>query len=384
MRVLVAHNAYQQRGGEDSVVDDEVALLRSHGAEVELLRASNDEINGMGRVEVLGRTFWSQPAAAEMRRLCESFRPDVVHVHNSFPLLSPAIHWAAQQSGVPVVQTLHNFRLVCPQAMLLRNGQVCEDCVGRVPWRGAARACYRDSVAQSTVLAGMLMFHRAIGTWQRCVNRFIVLNEAYRKRFVAAGFPAERFVIKQNFVDLPAPDASDRSGVLAVGRLSEEKGWLTIAQASAISQVPIDVVGRGPLEGELQSYPGLRLNGALPAREVYARMRAATVQVVASVCLEGGPRTLIEGLACGLPAICSAMEPMMEIIQDGVTGLAFPPGDATALAERLTWAQEHPRELLAMGRAARQVYETRYTADRNLAQLLETYQAAIDEGPLSD
>ncbi len=384
MKILVAHNAYQQRGGEDSVVDDEVALLRARGAEVELFHASNDDIGGMGRLELLGRTLWSQPAAAEMRRLCERFCPDVVHVHNSFPLLSPSIHWAAQEAGVPVVQTLHNFRLVCPQAMLLREGRVCEDCVGRVPWRGAARGCYRGSVAQSSVLAGMLTLHRAKGTWQRRVNRFIVLNEAYRSRFVAAGFPAERFVVKQNFVDLPEPQDTSRAGLLAVGRLSEEKGWPTIAQASALSGVPIDVVGRGPLEEVLRASAGLTLHGALPLQEVYARMCSASAQVVASVWLEGGPRTLIEGMACGLPAICSAMEPMMEIVQDGVTGLAFPPGDAQALAQRLTWAQEHPEAMLTMGRAARQVYEARYTADRNHAQLMSIYQSAIEEGPRRD
>src|SRR5262249_35530143 len=156
-------------------VAEEAALLRANGHEVELLAAHNDEIAGLGRVELLRRTLWSRPAADEMRARCAAFRPDVVHVHNSFPLLSPAIHWAAAEAGVPVVQTLHNFRLLCPQAMLLREGRVCEDCVGRLPWRGALRGCYRGSLAQSTVLAGMLTLHRGLGTWQRCVNRFIAL-----------------------------------------------------------------------------------------------------------------------------------------------------------------------------------------------------------------
>lgn len=384
MRVLIAHNAYQQRGGEDSVVADEAALLRAHGHEVELLSAHNDDIAGLGRVELLRRTLWSRPAAGEMRARCAAFRPDVVHVHNSFPLLSPAIHWAAAEAGVPVVQTLHNFRLLCPQAMLLREGRVCEDCVGRLPWRGAVHGCYRGSVAQSAVLAGMLTLHRGLGTWQRRVNRFIALNDFCRAKFIEGGLPAERIAVKPNFVDLPAPAEGPREGLLFVGRLSPEKGLDVLAAAAREARLPVTVVGSGPMQQALAAEPMLDLQGALPMEQVLARMRSAAALVMPSVWYENFPRTLVEAWACGLPVIASRLGAMAELIEDGVTGLLFEAGNAVALAQKLQWAREHPEALAAMGRRAREHYAICYTAERNLQQLMKIYEEAIAEGPRHD
>lgn len=384
MRVLVAHNAYQQRGGEDSVVDDEVALLRAHGAEVELLQVHNDDIAGMGRMALLGRTLWSRPAAQQMTERCRAFRPDVVHVHNSFPLMSPAIHWAAQAAGVPVVQTLHNFRLLCPQAMLLREGKVCEDCVGHLPWRGAVRGCYRGSVAQSSVLAGSLVLHRGLGTWHRRVNRFVALTEFARRKFVEGGLPADRLRVKPNFADLPAAQGTRRRGLLFVGRLSAEKGIETLLAAADGLPERVRVIGDGPLAQRVGAAASLQSDGAQPLAEVAAAMRAAAALVLPSICYENFPRTLVEAFASGLPVIASRLGAMAELVQDGVTGLLFEPGNAVALHERLQWALEHPIALAAMGDRARAVYESNYTALRNHAQLMTIYQEAIDEGPRHD
>ncbi|RTL36470.1 MAG: glycosyltransferase [Burkholderiales bacterium] len=384
MRVLVAHNAYQQRGGEDSVVDDEIALLRSRGVEVLPMQLHNDDIAGMGRIELVGRTIWSRPAAQQLREHCRAFRPDVVHVHNSFPLMSPAIHWAAQEAGVPVVQTLHNFRLLCPQAMLLREKRVCEDCVGHVPWRGAVRGCYRGSVVQSTVLVGMLMTHRALGTWHRRVNRFIALTDFARRKFVEGGLPSERILVKPNFADLPAASEVPRRGLLFVGRLSHEKGIEALAAASAGLAEPVRVIGDGPLRDVVNHAPGLRSEGAQPLEAVAASMRSAAALVLPSICYENFPRTLVEAYASGLPVIASRLGAMAELVQDGLTGLLFEPGDSVALHKCMRWAQEHPQDLAAMGQRARAVHEARYTADCNYAQLMTIYQEAIDEGPRRD
>lgn len=384
MRVLIAHNAYQQRGGEDSVVADEAALLRSRGHEVELLSAHNDDIEGLGRLELLRRTLWSQPAAQEMRARCLAFRPDVVHVHNSFPLLSPAIHWAAAEAGVPVVQTLHNFRLLCPQAMLLREGRVCEDCVGHLPWRGAVHGCYRGSVVQSTVLVGMLALHRGLDTWRRRVNRFIALNEFCRAKFIEGGLPAERVVVKPNFVDMLDASDGERSGLLFIGRLSPEKGLDVLASAAAQAGVSVDVLGSGPMLDGLQQATALRLRGAQPMPEVLRAMRSASALVLPSIWYENFPRTLVEAFASGLPVIASRLGAMAELIDDGETGLLFEPSNAAALAERLRWAAAHPQQMVDMGRRARAVYEARYTAARNHEQLMKIYDDAIAEGPRHD
>jgi glycosyltransferase involved in cell wall biosynthesis len=239
MRILLAHNAYQHSGGEDRVVESEIALLRAHGHEVAEYRRHNDEITEMSRPMLAANTLWSRHSGNEVERLIKVFRPDVLHAHNTFPLISPALYWAAERAGVPVVQTLHNFRLMCLNAMFLREGKVCEDCSGRSPWRGAVRKCYRASATQSAVLAGMLVLHRGLGTYRNKVARYIALNDFCRNKFIEGGLPAERIAVKPNFVDwgeLSSPPVFGqeraRQGVLFVGRLSARghkhtcwKGW---------------------------------------------------------------------------------------------------------------------------------------------------------------
>ena len=199
--VLVVHNAYQQRGGEDAVVEAEIDLLRQNGHPVQVYRRSNDEISQMPAASAAIQTLWSRRTTHDIRNLIHQHRSAVVHVHNSFPLVSPSVYWAAAALNVPVVQTLHNYRLVCPQALLLRDGKPCEDCVGKVPWRAVQHACYRGSQAQSAVVAAMLQTHRWLGTWQHKITRYIALNEFCRDQFIAGGLPRERIRIKPNLAD---------------------------------------------------------------------------------------------------------------------------------------------------------------------------------------
>ena len=374
-RILVAHNRYQQRGGEDAVVEDEIALLRSHGHEVLEYGRSNFDLDRMGRLSALAQTVWSTRTEADLKTLLASFRPDVVHVHNTFPLISPSLYWAAHAAAIPVVQTLHNFRLLCPQAMLLREGRVCEDCVGKSPWRGVVHACYRDSVAQSAAVATMLVAHRALGTWDRKVSRYIALNEFCRRKFIEGGLPAERISVKPNFVDLPASEATTRSGFLFVGRLSPEKGIDTLIEASKLApDLRIAVAGAGPASPLVQGAPHLDMLGPQPAAEVYRRMRQASVLLLPSIWYENFPRTIVEAFACGLPVIASRLGAMAEIVEDGRTGLLFEPGNAADLAAKMRWSAGHPDEMLSMGRRARAAYEAGFTAKINYERLLEIYR----------
>lgn len=377
-RVLVVHNAYQHCGGEDSVVEAEMALLRARGHAVELFSVHNDSINGMGRVALAGRTLWSRTATAELDELITRFSPDVIHVHNTFPLLSPAIYWAASARHVPVVQTLHNFRLLCPQAMFLREGRVCEDCLGNLPWRGVARGCYRGSRAQTAVLAGMVSAHRALGTWQNKVTRYIALNAFCRDKFIAGGLPAERVVIKPNFVDFKPPAALVREGFLFVGRLSAEKGIQVLVDAAAhVSGARVAVAGTGPEAQVLKGASGIDALGALDGEAVRVRMSGAVALVVPSVWYETFGLVIVEAFAAGAPVIASRLGVMPNLVEDGVTGLLFEPGNAADLAEKMRWALAHPEAMAAMGATARARYEALYTADRNYAQLTEIYREAI-------
>lgn len=376
-RILIVHNGYQFKGGEDTVVEAESELLRAHGHEVALFTRHNDAIQQMGKLSLLGNTFWASSVAQAFAAMLEQFRPDVVHVHNTFPLISPAIYWVAASRHIPVVQTLHNFRLFCPQAMFLRDGKVCEDCLGHFPWRGAVRGCYRGSVVQSSVLAGMVSAHRLLGTWQNKVTRYIALNQFCRDKFIEGGLPADRMVIKANFVDFPKPVEGERDGLLFVGRLSAEKGVDVLAAAlKQVDGLSCRVAGTGPDERLLQSAPVERL-GALSTDAVRKEMGRALALVLPSVWYENFPRTLVEAFGCGLPVIASRIGALAELVEDGVTGLLFRPGDPADLADKLQWAEANPEKMRQMGMAARAKYDACYTADKNYKQLLSIYQDAM-------
>jgi len=379
VKVVVAHNAYQQRGGEDAVAEAEIALLREHGHTVLSYTRHNDELAapGVSRLRVAADTLWSRRTRAEMAQLLQRERPDVLHVHNTFPLISPSLYWAADACAVPVVQTLHNFRLLCPQAMLLRDGRVCEDCVGRAPWPAVVHGCYRGSRAQSALLAGMLQLHRKLGTWAHKVTRYIALNEFCRSKFIEGGLPAGRIVVKPNFVDLPPPAPGERHGLLFVGRLSQEKGVAVLATAaSALPADTLRVAGSGPDAAAL-ALPQVRLLGALNGADVAREMAGAVALVLPSLWYENFPRTLVEAFACGLPVLTSRLGALAELVQDGVTGLHVTPGDAVDLAAKMRWALDNPERMAAMGRAARVRYEAAYAAEANLVQLLAIYDDAI-------
>ena len=379
LRVLVVHNTYQQPGGEDRVVEAEVSLLRTRGHAVELYMRNNDELRGMGMLAAAKDTVWSSRTGVDVARLVDEFRPNVVHAHNTFALISPSLYIAVARAGVPVVQTLHNFRLLCLQAMFLRDGRVCEDCLGRFPWRGVLHRCYRGSAPQSGVLAAMIGLHRALGTYRRMVSRYIALSEFSRAKFIAGGLQGERITVKPNFTEAPAPDNQRlRAGALFVGRLSPEKGTRVLARAASGRQsASIDVIGAGPERSSLEATPGLRLLGWQNREAVYARMRGASYLIMPSICYENFPLTVVEAFANGLPVIASRLGAMAELIRDGTTGLLFEAGNADHLAERIAWAEAHPGDLARMGRAARDEYESRYTPERNYEVLMDIYRSAI-------
>lgn len=381
-RVLVVHNAYLHRGGEDTVVEAEAALLQSRGHAVAVWRRSNDEVAGRSALSLAGDTVWSLRTGEELAAQVASFRPDVIHAHNTFPLISPSLYWAAARAGVPVVQTLHNFRLLCLNALFLREGRVCEDCLGQLPWRGVARGCYRGSLPASGVLAGMLSVHRALGTFRNKVTRYIALNEFGRRKFIEGGLPAERIAVKPNFVgeaDMPggASAAAARSGLLFVGRLSAEKGIATLVEAMrALPAAHLSVAGEGPEAGLCLGEPNVTCHGRLPVRAVRQEMRRAQALVVPSIWYETFGMVAIEAFACGTPVVASRIGALAALVREGETGLLFEPGNPRDLAEKLAWALAHPDEMAAMGRRARMQYETEFTPEVNYRRLIEIYGEA--------
>jgi glycosyltransferase involved in cell wall biosynthesis len=380
VRIVAAHNYYLQPGGEDEVFLSEAHLLENRGHTVFRHSVGNHRVLEMSRAAVAAAALWSRRAGRGIGSLIERERPAVVHFHNTFPLLSPSCYEAAKKRNARVVQTLHNYRLLCPNARLERGGRPCESCLGRaLAWPGILHGCYRGSRAATAALATATALHRAAGTWANAVDVYIALTGFARARFVAGGLPPGKIAVKPNFV-WPDPGAGPGTGgyALFAGRLSAEKGLETAGGAwnRLGPGVPLKIAGQGPLEAVLGGIAGVELLGRRPRPEVLGLMRQAAFLIFPSLWYEGLPMTILEAFACGLPVIASRLGAMAEVIEDGRTGLLFNPGDAGDLAAKVEWAGEHPVALARMRREARAEFEAKYTAARNYEMLMEIYGRA--------
>jgi len=388
VNILLVHNTYQQPGGEDVVFTQERRMLESRGHRVSTYERSNWEANeyiGLRQISLARRTVWASDTRREFLRLLRAQRPDVVHVHNTFPMISPSIYSACFEVKVPVVQTLHNYRLLCPAATLFRDGKICEECITSSLWRGIQHRCYRKSRTATAVSALMLAFHRARGTWKREISCYVALTNFSKSKFVEGGLPADRIFVKPNFVD-PDPYARGGDGdyALFVGRLSPEKRVSTVLQAwkRLRISIPIVVIGGGPDQAELEaqavkdSLTNVRFLGQVTRDRTLAAINNARFLVFSSEWYENFPVTIAEAFACQTPVIASRLGAMAEIVGDGYSGLHFTPGDPEDLARKVEWAWTHPDETRAMGQNARQEYKSKYTAVKNYPKLMEIYERA--------
>ena len=388
-KVLIVHNYYQQPGGEDEVFRNEGELLRSKGHSVTEYIRRNDEIRDYGlshKVMLSARTVWSQESVKDLRKIIIEKKPDIAHFHNIFPLISPSAYYACREAGVPVIQTLHNPRLICPAATLYRKGRACKDCLGeKLLWSGVLHACYRQSRLDTSVVSTMLLVHRAIKTWQNQVDVYIASTEFYKRMFTEGGLPSAKILVKPHFVplDASANDNGSQNYALFIGRLAPEKGIRTMLGAwNQLKGVPLKIRGDGPLEDYVQqtvSRDGneIQLLPRMSRSDLSGLIRSARFLVWPS---EGYYETFglvaVEAFACGVPVIASRIGVMAEIVEDGRTGLHFTPGDSGDLAAKLRWAWTHRAEMQEMGCNARIEYEAKYTAERNYEILMKIYDHA--------
>ena len=386
MRILVVHNYYQQAGGEDRVFLEETDLLEANGHEVVRYELHNERVTTMNPAMLAKDTLWSATAYKDLEAIIRRERPHVAHFHNTFPLVSPAGYYAAKAAGVPVVQTLHNYRLLCPVALFFRDGRVCEDCLGKaVPWPGVVHGCYRGSRAASGVVATMLTVHRALRTWTEMVDVYVALTGFARDKFVEGGLPGARIAVKPNFV---APDPGPGQGgggyALFVGRLAPEKGTGTMlaAWARLRSGIPLKIVGDGPLKDRVAkaaaTRPDVEWLGHRPVAEVHRLMREADLLVFPSEWYETFGRVAAEAFATGTPVVAADIGAVAEVVEHGRTGLLFRPGDPEDLAAQVDGLLSQPERLRRMRREARAEFEAKYTAERNYLALMEVYGAALE------
>jgi len=389
MKIVIVHNTYQQPGGEDVAVAAESSLLERRGHTVIRYSRSNEEMAVMSaprRLLMVKDMIHSEKSKREMLDLLRDERPDLVHVHNTFMMVSPSVFEACREAGIPVVQTLHNYRLLCPGWSLCREGKVCEECIESGLWRGVWHGCYRDSRLMTAAVALMLQVHRMRGTWSHDVGGYVALTNFARDKFIEGGLPAARIGVKPNFLESdPGKRSSSGGFALFVGRLSAEKGAEVLLEAwqKLKGTIPLVIMGDGPLRETLESEAAARnlsnitFAGWRSRGEILSAMKSASLLITPSLWYEGFPMTVVEAFACGIPVICSRLGGLPEIVEDGSTGLHFNPGDAEDLAGKLDLLWTQPSQLAAMGRAAREEYKRNYTAERNYELMMQIYERTM-------
>ncbi|AFY34483.1 glycosyltransferase family 4 protein [Calothrix sp. PCC 7507] len=382
MRILSIHNNYQIRGGEDESCEAEESLLREMGHEVDVYKEHNDRIATISQVSIALRTVWSTESYNIVKHKLRRSHCHLVHIQNFFPLISPSVYYAAKSAGLPVVQTLRNYRLLCPNGLFFRDGEVCEDCLGKsVPLPGVLHGCYRQHHLATTAVASMLTLHRLMHTWTEMVDFYITLTEFARQKLIAGGLPAKKIVVKPNFVH-PDPGVGQGSGgyALFVGRLSTEKGLDTLLAAweHLDGKVPLKIVGDGPLAAQViasvNRLPNVEWLGRRSMSEVYNLMGEAMFVIFPSKWYETFGRVAVEAFAKGTPVIAANIGAIAELVESGRTGLHFTPGDSEDLTAKVLWAIANPALLHQMRQEARSEFELKYTAQQNYQQIMAIYQ----------
>jgi len=387
MRVLVLHNQYQYRGGEDTVFVSEIELLRKYGNSVRSLVFSNDSIVEIsGKMKYGIRSFYNSKSAKLLEKEIRRFSPEIIHVHNFFPIASPSVFFIANRFKIPVILTLHNYRLLCPNAMFFRNGVVCEKCIDKTfPIDGVVNGCYRNSKIQTFSLATMVWVHKLAGTWNKRIDKFIVLTKFAKNKFINSSLtlPNSKICIKSNFVSDNGFVFDKENYFLFVGRLSEEKGIDILMNAFKDSKNKLEIVGDGPLENEVRTFSenfhNVTFHGFQKKDFIYNKLKKAKALIFTSKLYEGMPMTIIEAFSVGTPVISGNIGGPGEIVKDSYNGLLYEVGNFMDLKNKINWLNEHPLEVMDMNENARREYESHYSEEENYKQLKRIYKDAINE-----
>ncbi|ODB89575.1 hypothetical protein A3194_10465 [Candidatus Thiodiazotropha endoloripes] len=377
--ILIAHNKYIHYGGEDSVVESEVKMLRKYGHNVYVYERENSLLKNKSKLKILADSVWSKKTVKDLEEIFKEFKPDVIHVHNTLPQISPSIYWVASKYNIPAIQTIHNFRLSCLQAMFLRNNKICELCKGKLPLKGIINKCYRDSFAASTTLAISLIAHRVLGTYKRKINIYIALNEFCKEKLIEMGVPKSKILIKPNFVQPPKQMNTEKNGnPLYVGRLSEEKGIQVLVNAiKSIPKYNFDVAGDGPKKSLFKNAHNVNLLGNISQQKVIDLMSNAPFIIVPSLWYENMPRTIVESFSMGTPVIASDIGALSRLVDHGKTGLLFKTGSTNDLIRTIKWSLREKKKIMKMGVLAKEKYNINYTEDVNYRALTSIYNHAL-------
>ncbi len=385
MKILIVHNTYQRTGGEDFVMESEANLLQKYGHQVEKMIYRNDDIHSIGdKIKTAKGLFYNRESAKKLEKVINTFHPDVIHVHNIFYLASPSIFYEAKKLNIPVVLTLHNYRLICPGALLLRDAKVCELCVHKTfPIAGIKYGCHRGSSLQTAQLTLMTGIHKVLNTWKNKVDRYIALTEFARQRILDSSLKLspEQVLVKPNFVEDmgEAPYSQREPFFLFIGRLSEEKGIHTLMEALHQNPFPLEVIGDGPLRAEVEkaesSLPNVKFWGFKDKAFIAERLGKCSALIFPSIWYEGMPLTLLEAFSRGTPVISSDMNNINMIVKNGHNGIHFQSGNARDLTDTISHFSKKRDQYRDFYVQARNDYDTLYSPQANYQQLVQIYES---------
>lgn len=396
MKIILGHNFYRSTApsGEDGVYQNERKLLENNGVDIISYEKFNDDLDDSSfseRITIALDGAWSNNTYRELTDLIQKNKPDLAHFHSIFPQISPSAYTACKDNNIPVIHTLHNYRPICPGAMLIRDGKPCEDCLGTNLLPSLLHKCYRGSLLATGAITWQIVRNRLTHTYQK-VSKYIVLTEFAASRYIKAGFSSDKIIVKPNF--LPSrrlvSSCSDTRYAVYVGRLSEEKGVRTMLNAwQRVKELPLKILGDGPLRNELEQF--VRANdlnveflGFIANDRVLEIIGNAQLQVIPSEWYEGFPMVVLESYALGVPLIASRIGSLEEVVLEGETGLKFTPGNADELAEKVNCLINDDNSRAKMRMNARKLFEQKYTAEANIKMLHSIYEQVIQENKSAD
>lgn len=388
MKIIYCHNRYRFPGGEDQVFEDETTMLESHGHQVIRFEKYNSDIDSMSKVKVALGSIWNRKSNQQLIELATRVQPDVVHFANTFPLISPSSFWAIKKcSKAAVIQTLHNFRLICPGSLLFRDDLPCESCVGKTfATKAIYKGCFRKSSSETVFPVLRNAFHKLAKTYETKVDRLIALTHFSKSKFVAGGYHPDSIIVKPNFVSKdPGHRITPNGPLVFAGRLTKEKGINVLLDAWGKTKKDreLRIIGDGDLRDLVVSHSeknlGVSYLGQLPHEAVLEEMKQASAVIVPSIWYETFGRTLIESFAVGTPVIASDLGAMAEIVTHKKNGLLFKPSNSNALAECIErlFRQQNSNFYVCLAINARNEYELKYSEKANYPLLINVYEEAI-------
>ena len=386
MKILQLHNSYIYRGGEDAVVESEKNLLSEYGHSVfQLKRENKSEIRNLkDKLKVAANLSYSNRSKTFVDNEIKKFKPDLAHIHNFFPLWTTSIFDACIENNIPIVLTLHNYRTICANGLFFRKNKVCEKCLNHSSYYSVLYGCYQNSRLKSIPVAKMIDNNKKNNIWEKKINRFIVLTNFAKNKFIQANFPKNKIKVKPNFISTKIlPDTTNdilKKNCLYVGRLSQEKGIKTLLKAWESISFPLKIFGDGPFYNKLnKNQPNVNFLGEHSRDKIIKEMKLAKFLIFPSECYEGFPMTVLEAFSLGLPVLASNIGVMKEIIEDNHNGILFKTGNFIDLNKKINWLLANPNECQRLAQNALKDYSTKYSKEENYKTLIEIYKEAIDK-----